>query len=195
MGKFLDEMNRRSDMVGLVRPTPRKLSCVAGIKITSEQAEGLYLEGGKIESQEVAAVLKCDTDYCGTSWTDLHFLGRGTDVDALSWEKACDHAESVLNDDDWDEDDGDEKYSNAGVEGSFYMYWPGHSCNHVNGGSPLSEVLNRAIYLGHIQITNGKALIYLQDLKTFIYVPDAETILLIESQLVIDHDVAELVYL
>ena len=170
-------------------------SCVPGINCTVEAEEGLYLEGGRIESQEVAAVLKCDTNVCGTGWTDLHFLGRGIDVDSLSWEKACEHAESMLNEDDWDDDDSDEKYANAGVEGSFYMYWPGHSCNLVNGGSPLTEVLNRAIYLGHIQIDNGKVLIYLKNLKTFIYIPDAETIMLIESQLVIDHDVEEFVYL
>lgn len=170
-------------------------SCVPGINYTVEADEGLYLEGGRIESQEVAAVLKCDTNVCGTSWTDLHFLGRGIDVDSLSWEKACDHAESMLNEDDWEEDDSDEKYANAGVEGSFYMYWPGHSCNLVNGGSPLHSVLERAIYLGYIQINDGKAIINLRELKTFIYIPDAETILCIEEGLKPSWKVSGVVYL
>lgn len=160
-----------------------KLSCVPGVTTTFEQEEGLYIEGGSIGSQEIAAVLKCDTNVCGTSWTDLHFLPRGSHFDDYAWEKACDHAESMLNEDDWDEDDGDEKYSNAGVEGSFYMYWPGHSCNHVNGGSPFYDVLERAIALGYIQIADGKAIISLRELKTFIYIPDAETILYIEDGL------------
>lgn len=170
-------------------------SCVPGINYTVEADEGLYLEGGLIESQEVAAVLKCDTNVCGTSWTDLHFLSRGTDVDSLSWEKACDHAESMLDEDDWDEDDGDEKYANAGVEGSFYMYWPGHSCNLVNGGSPLDSVLARAIELGHIQVADSVAQIYLKALKSFIYIPDAETILVIENALRNCHSVTKLEYL
>ncbi|WKW88507.1 hypothetical protein pzkkv23_81 [Klebsiella phage pzk-kv23] len=170
-------------------------SCVPGINCTVEAEEGLYLEGGRIESQEVAAVLKCDTNVCGTSWTDLHFLGRGIDVDSLSWEKACDHAESMLGEDDWEEDDGDEKYANAGVEGSFYMYWPGHSCNLVNGGSPLHSVLERAIYLGYIQIVDGKAVINLRELKTFIYIPDAETILRVEEGLKSGWKVSGVVYL
>ena len=170
-------------------------SCVPGIKYTVEADEGLYLEGGLIESQEVAAVLKCDTNVCGTSWTDLHFLGRGHDVDSLSWEKACEHAESMLGEDDWEDEDGDEKYANAGVEGSFYMYWPGHSCNHVNGGSPLQSVIERAIYLGHIQVADGVAQIYLKALKSFIYIPDAETILVIENHLRRCHSATKLEYL
>lgn len=75
------------------------------------------------------------------------------------------------------------------------MYWPGHSCNLVNGGSPLSEVIRRAIYLGHIQVADVVAQIYLKALKSFIYIPDAETILVIENELRKCHSVTKLEYL
>ena len=36
-------------------------SCVPGINCTVEAEEGLYLEGGRIQSQDVAAVIQNDT--------------------------------------------------------------------------------------------------------------------------------------
>ena len=176
-------------------PSGISVSYLPGVTTTLEHEEGLYIEGGILQTQEIAAVLKCDTNVCGTSWTDLHFLPRGCFFDDLAWEYACSHAESMLGEDDWDEEDGDEKYCNAGVEGSFYMYWPGRSCNLVNGGSPFHSVIERAIYLGYIQIADEKAIINLRDLKTFIYIPDAETILYVEEGLKSGWKVSGVVYL
>ncbi|AOZ65431.2 hypothetical protein [Klebsiella phage vB_Kpn_IME260] len=49
--------------------------------------------------------------------------------------------------------------------------------------------------MGYIQIADGKAVINLRELKTFIYIPDAETILHIEEGLKSGWKVSGVVYL
>lgn len=150
---------------------------------------GMAIESS-IAPHDMIILLDCQTGYCGEDWTEHYFIPAGINLDEFSHEEALENAQRFGSDGSYECPECGAEFNdesecpdcvvemhwqeNGNVEGIIYHYQLSKSGHSVNGGDPVSDVVNLIIKHGGVTINDDKALIYTSRLKQLVYIPETE---------------------